>query len=405
VELADVALLTSPEGRHLLADLPAYDERTALVIGERLRRAGHSAALVSAALTQSRLRTKAALRWGPAGAELLPHILLTPDGAEQATRPTVAGLRAARFADRGAGRFIADIGCGVGLDALAFADAGLRVGAYDKDPLTAEVAAANAQARGHSERISVTAADVTTLLDETWSKYDAVFADPARRREGRRLTRPQSWSPPLSWVLDLPVKSLGVKVAPGLDHDLVPAGTEFCVVSDGGAVVEAALYRGSLRAVGITRSATLLPAGARVTDADLPTTRPPIRAVGSHLHEPDGAVIRAGLVAAVVAQVEGWLLDPRIAYISTDLPVSSPFLSSYQVLDVMPFSLKRLRNYLREHEVGHVVIKKRGSAIDVDTLRGSLRLDRSAPKRRTIVLTRIGDDPTVVVCRGKDVSS
>ena len=65
----------------------------------------------------------------------------------------------------------------------------------------------------------------------------------------------------------------------------------------------------------------------------------------------------------------------------------------------MPFSLKRLRSYLRQHDVGQVVVKKRGSAIDVDELRHSLRLDRSASGRRTIVLTRIGDDPLVVVCQ------
>ena len=77
----------------------------------------------------------------------------------------------------------------------------------------------------------------------------------------------------------------------------------------------------------------------------------------------------------------------------------SPFVSSYEVLDAMPFSLKRLRTHLRQHDVGKVVVKKRGSALDVDELRHSLRLDRSAPGRRTIVLTRIGDDPLVIVCQ------
>jgi SAM-dependent methyltransferase len=399
VELVDVALLTSPRGRQLLADLPPYDERTALSIGERLRSAGNAPDLVAAALTQSRLRTRAARRWGSAGAALLPRLLLTPDGAEQATRPTVAALRAQRYRRLGTGNTVADLGCGVGLDALALADVGLGVDAYDQDPLVVEVAAANAGATGRGGQITVTSADGTALPTEIWSQYDAAFADPARRREGRRLLRPETWSPKLSWVLDLPVSNLGVKVAPGLDHDRVPSGTEFAVVSDGGAVVEAALYRGGLRDAGITRSATLLPTGARLTNADLAVPPPPVRAVGQYLHEPDGAVIRAGLVAAVVTQVDGWLIDPHIAYISTDRNVTSPFLSSYRVVDVMPFALKRLRSYLREHGVGHVVIKKRGSAIDVDELHRSLRLDRSTREDRTLVLTRIGDDPIVVVCR------
>ena len=399
MELADIALLTGPEGRRLLASLPPYDERAALALGEQLRRAGHSADLVAAALTQGRLRTRAALRWGSVGTDLLPRLLLTADGAEQATRPTVAALRAQRYQRIGVGATVADLGCGVGIDALALAAAGLLVEAYEQDALTAWVALANAGATGRGQQISVTTADVTSLPRATWTRFDAAFADPARRRNGRRLMQPESWSPPLSWVLDLPVKSLGVKVAPGLDHDRVPAETEFAVVSDGGAVVEAALYRGALRDLGVTRSAMLLPAGASVSDADLPADPPPVNPVGQYLHEPDGAVIRAGLVAAVVDAVNGWLIDPRIAYISSGHNVASPFLSSYQVIDVLPFALKRLRAYLRAEDVGHVVIKKRGSAIDVDELHRSLRLDRSAREHRTLVLTRIGDDPIVVVCR------
>jgi hypothetical protein len=110
-------------------------------------------------------------------------------------------------------------------------------------------------------------------------------------------------------------------------------------------------------------------------------------------------VIRAGLVAAVAHRIGGWLIDPQIAYVSSDAPARSPLLTSYEVLDVMPFSLKRLRAHLREQRVGHVVVKKRGSAVDVDELRRSLRLDRSEPGRRTILLTRLGDDPLAIVGR------
>ena len=396
---SDVALLTSAEGRHLLEQLPPYDEREALRLGDTLRRQGHSPDLVAAALTQSRLRTTVGRRWGTPSASLVRRLLLTPDGAEQATRPAVAALRAQRFRSIGVDATVVDLGCGIGLDALALVETGMHVEAIELDRLTAAVAGANAVATGHADRLSVTHGDVTELSSTQLQRYDAAFADPARRRNGRRLARPESWSPPLSWVLDLPFSDLGVKVAPGLDHERVPPDTEFAVVSVGGDVVEAALYRGAPRAHGVLRSATVLPSGAHVTDADLPTGSPAIEPVGRYLHEPDGAVIRAGLVAAVAHQIGGWLIDPQIAYVSSDEPARSPFLTSYEVLEVMPFSLKRLRAHLRVHDVGHVVVKKRGSAVDVDGLRQSLRLDRTAPGRRTILLTRIGNDPLAVVAR------
>lgn len=397
MQLSDVALLTSDAGRSLLRAMPRYEEHDALRLGEQLRVQGHSPELVAAALSQARLRENVRARWGTAGSDLVPQLLLTPDGAEQATRPSVARLRAERYCALGDNSSVADLGCGVGLDALAMAEAGMRVSAYDSDALTVAVAGANAAATGHGDRVTVTHADVTEIGTAQLSRWDTAFADPARRRTGRRLMHPESWSPPLSWVLSLPVADLGVKVAPGLDHDLVPEGAEFAVVSDGGDVVEAALYRGALREHGITRSATLLPSGARLTNTDLPVEPPPVAPVEGYLHEPDGAVIRAGLVAALADQVGGSLIDHRIAYVSTTDLVRSPFMTSYEVFEVMPFSLKRLRAHLRENDVGQVVVKKRGSAIDVDVLRRSLRLDRAAPGRRTILLTRVGDDPLAVV--------
>jgi hypothetical protein len=122
----------------------------------------------------------------------------------------------------------------------------------------------------------------------------------------------------------------GVKVAPGLPHGLVPAGVEAEWVSDNGDVKEVALWSGALAGES-RRRATLLravpssggadPDGATgtftLTETDDPGD-PGVRTPGRYVYEPDGAVIRAGLVTAVAAIVDGWLLDSSIAYVSGD---------------------------------------------------------------------------------------
>ena len=403
---SDLEWLASDAGRRVLAELPSYRPDTALADAERLRRQGLSGSQVAAVLTQSRLRSRTAERWGRPWHDLAHQLLFTADGAEQATRPGVAALRAQRFTalTDGTSVRVADVGCGIGLDSLAIAanadraDLDITVDAYERDPMTAQVARANATVTGRATNLTVAQGDVTALSVDTWSAYDAVFVDPARRREGKRLKNPEDWSPPLSWALQLPQPNLGVKVAPGLDHSRVPPDTEFAVVSDAGVVVEAGLYRGLLRSSGVTRSATVLPSRTAVTDLDLPGGAPPVRPAGRFLHEPDGALIRAGLVGAVVDQLEGWLIDSQIAYVSSDSPAMSPLVVSYEVHDVIPFSLKRLRAYLRERDIGQVVVKKRGSAIDVDDLRRQLRLERSASGSRVLILTRLGHEPVVLIC-------
>jgi hypothetical protein len=131
-----------------------------------------------------------------------------------------------------------------------------------------------------------------------------------------------------------------------------------------------------------------------LTDADDPGdpgTRPP----GRYLYEPDGAVIRAGLVTAVAALTDGWLLDPSIAYVSADAYVDTPFARAYEVNDVLPYDLKVLRRYVREHQIGTLTIKKRGVGVAPEDLRRSLRPKGS--RDATLVVTRAGRRALVVV--------
>ena len=417
MDLTDVEWLDGPTGRQVLATLPAYRAEEAIAVSLRLRGQGLDPSEAAAALTQSRLKSAVARRWGQGYDDLVASLLFTPRGAEQATRPVVAALRADRFAALGPGARVADLGCGLGVDTLALLARDLAVDAFEVDQVTAAVAAANVR---RSPGGTVRRADVTAVAPQTWTRYDAVFVDPARRGSGQRsgagrIGDPERWSPPLSWVLALEVAHLAVKVAPGLAHAAVPEGTEFATVSVGGDVVEAGLYRGALRSSGVRRSATVVrptftswgartsgPAPVTLTDGDLPDAPVPARPLGRYLHEPDGAVIRAGLVGAVAAGLDAWLIDPDIAYLSSDRAappevVTSGLVSSYRVTAAMPFSLKTLRAHLRAEGVGHVVVKKRGSAVDVDRLRASLRLDPAQPGRRVVVLTRVGAAPLAVV--------
>ncbi|WP_442811947.1 class I SAM-dependent methyltransferase [Streptomyces sp. NBC_01803] len=378
------ALLTEP-GRLLLAGLRDIDPDRELAVATRLRR-DHPPELVAAAIGQARLRQRAAAKFGP-DAE---RMYFTPDGVEQATRAPVATWRARRFAALGVSR-VADLCCGVGGDALALARAGLTVLAVDRSPLACAVAEANAAALGLADRVTVRCAAVE---DTDVRGYDGVFVDPARRRAGggRRIFDPEAYSPPLSWAVALAaeVPYAALKIAPGVPHEAVPAQAEAEWVSDRGDVKEAVLWFGTGPAA--PRRATLLPGGHTLTG----TARPaPAGPPGRYLYEPDGAVIRASLVADVAEQVAGRLLDPAIAYIASDELRPTPYATAYEITDVLPFGVKRLRALLRERGVGTVTIKKRGSAVTPEELRSWLR--PSGPHASTLFLTRIGTAPTVLI--------
>ncbi|PNE35878.1 MULTISPECIES: class I SAM-dependent methyltransferase [Streptomyces] len=385
-DLDTFSALLAPEGQELLALLRDYDPADELATATRLRR-DHPAPLVSAALGQARLRQRAAAKFGADAARMY----FTPNGVEQSTRTSVAVHRAARLAAAGV-RTLADLCCGIGGDALALARAGIRVLAVDRDPLACAAARANAEALGLADLIEVRCADVTEV---DTAGYDAVFVDPARRKgvRGGRVFDPEAYAPPLSWAVGAARSApcAALKIAPGVPHEALPEDAETEWISDGGDVKEAVLWFGTGR--GGARRATLLPAGDSLVGAGLPDPEP--GPVGDWLYEPDGAVIRAHLVADVAEQVDGRLIDPTIAYVTADRLAPTPYATAYAITDVLPFNVKKLKALLRERAVGVAVIKKRGSAVEPEELRRKLKL--AGPHTCTVFLTRVAGAPTMLL--------
>ena len=388
-----LAKLLSPTGWALLSALPPYDEAQAMALSERLRRDGFEADLVAAALTQARLRARAHDKLG----EFADGMLFTPAGLEQATRLVVAAQHARRYVAAGTRR-VADLTCGLGADAMAFAGVGLPVLAVDADETTAALATVNLR---HFPEAEVRHGD-GLALDLAAEGVDGVYADPARRTgTGTRVFDPAAYAPPLDAVLAVRerVPALGLKLGPGVPHSALPEDAEAQWVSVDGDVVELGLWFGPLAPQGPGRSALLLGSGggsALLRAGEASTgAHPPVGALGAYLYEPDGAVIRAGLVAEVAAEVQGRLVDRTIAYVTSDALHATPFATAYRVLDDLPFGLKRLRAYLRERDVGALTIKKRGTAVVPEQLRRQLDLRGSVPA--TIVLTRVAGQQQVLL--------
>jgi SAM-dependent methyltransferase len=377
--------LLSPAGQDLLdRATQVYDD----VAGDPLRataalRRDAAPDAASAALTQVQLRQRARAKFG----DLADRLYFTPDGLEQATRLRVAEHRAARIAMADPGSVL-DLGCGIGGDLLALARTGLPAAGVDRDPLRVEVARANLAAAGLGGAVQQASAEELDL-----DAFGVVFADPARRDAAGRVFDVTGWSPPWPFVLGLLRRTACVKVAPGIPHDLVPDGAEAEFVSDDGEVKEAALWSPTLATA--RRRATVIRSGGLATLTDEDESEESVRPVGQFLYEPDGAVIRAGLVGAVSAGVRGGLVDEHIAYVTSDEAFSTPLARSYEVLAELPFKERPLRAALRERGIGRLTVKKRGVDVVPEQLRQ--RLDLHGEQEATLVLTRVAGKGTALL--------
>lgn len=364
----------APAGQRLLAEIAAADpSESALAIGTRLRRT-HDADLVAAATEQVRLRRKARAKFG----DDAERMYFTAEALEQATRRAVADHRAQRARRHGVDSAI-DLTCGIGGDLIALAHAGIGATGVDLDDVRTAIAAENLHALGLDG--TVVRADATSY-DRGGAGLS--FVDPARRDGRGRRFDPRLCTPDWDFVAGLLNGPGAAKVAPGIAHELVPDAVEAEWVSDRGSLVEASLWGTPFASC--RRRATVLPEGASLTDTDDPgpsATHGP----GRYLYEPDDAVIRAHLVTAVAARVDGWLLDAKIAYVGSDDLVHTPFAVAYEVLDELPYREKALRQALRARDIGTLTVKKRGIDVVPEQLIGRLRLRGSQPA--TIVLCRV----------------
>jgi len=379
MDASELREILSTEGLRLLDEVPAWSSKDDVMrVVTDLRKAGHSPALVSAVVSQARLRARGVAKFGPFASSML----FTEAGLEQATRLRVAAMHAGRFRDAGLTNIV-DLGCGIGADALAIASLEMDVTAVDIDEVTAAVASFNLAPWPGA---TVVHADATSV---DLAPFDGVYLDPARRSASKRLADPADWTPSLDFAFGIGAeKPTGVKLGPGIDRDLIPTGAEAQWISVDRDVVEVGVWFGAVAREGITRAALVIGdhGTAELTaPADSPDEAP--GTLGEFLYEPDGAVIRARLIGDLARSLGGRMLDPQIAWITADEPHVTHFAQGFRVAETFSFDERKLKQALAARGIGTLEIKKRGIDVDPAQLRKKLSLkgDRSA----TLILTRV----------------
>lgn len=400
----DTARLLLDRGLEILDDLPEYEEAQALVVGTRLRREGLDPDLVAAVLTQAELRARGRVKFG-ADAD---RMLFTRDGLEQATRRDVADHHAARFAAAGL-TVVHDLGCGLGADALGLVRAGITARGVDVDEATALLAAHNLATLDDGTGSS---AERGRAEDADPVSTEGVWFDPARRTPGRtdatgrtrRTFRLEDMTPPWPLVLATAARipATGAKLSPAFPARETPHGAQAEWVSHAGDLVECALWWGPLVAHP-GRTATLLRPGADPVvvsedDADgaPPAGSRPVRA-GSVLHEPDLAVLQAGLTGALARSVEGAEIAPGMGYVVSDTEVEVPFARRHRVAEVLPANAKGVKAWLRRAGLTGLTIKRRGGRLDPEDLRRRLGLPTRGGDQATLLLTVAANGPVALV--------
>jgi THUMP domain-like len=378
---AKLAFLLEPASQGLLNALCA-DPRDDLALSNSPGLKGIAAPLRHALLEQRKLRAKALKKCPDAGT-----MIFTSLGLEQLTHWELSKYKSSRIPSDI--HSIADLCCGLGGDSL-FIPNRIKVVGVDRSLAALLAYKHNVTLRRAAWAVS---ADVIACP----IRADMALLDPSRRVEGKsERWQDQGLSPGWDTMEKLISRygNMAIKLGPGIQLPgfLEDYEIEYLGLRD--ECLEALVWTGQLGRPGWVK-AVELPEGATIEAprVDLADSFGRIGAVGGYLFEPVKSVVRSHLFGVLAAQHGLWQIDPRIAYLSGNAPISSPLLKGYQILKELPYDMKVLKEFLRKEEVGRLEVKKRGVNLIPEEFRAMVKL--VGPNVGTLIFTKAMDQKTV----------
>ncbi len=421
-ELADYRWLVSEEASGWLEKVAGQAASVQLAASLRRDLSADRAALI---LQQAELRQKARSKF-----PLAERMFFLLTALEQATDFATARYKAAQLSASGiaADRPVVDLCCGIGGDLIAWAKDRVAV-AVDRDPIHLLFAEANCNAVGLPQQpadvlrfVAANAEDFALANRNVRDRpFDAVFhIDPDRRASGKRGTRLEDHSPnreALEQIIDAvsdvdtvkdvaAVRDVAIKLAPATS---VPdQWQQRCRLEWIGTTRECrqqVAWFGAFAPEPNIRCATAIGDQPQkfetIESRDASESLHALHRVGElsrFLVEPAPAVLAADLCDELSARFDLTPLSGS-AYLTSDAPAATRLAASFEIIEAMPFNERRIKEWLKAHNVGTLEIKKRGIAFDPRELQAKLKSACRGDDRLTLFVFPLAAKNVAVFAR------
>ncbi|MBT4575558.1 MAG: hypothetical protein HOB92_03730, partial [Candidatus Cloacimonetes bacterium] len=231
--------------------------------------------------------------------------------------------------------------------------------------------------------------------EEFNEQIDAIFIDPDRRPGTSRRIAPEDYSPKFSQIIKLRdvCPNIAVKLSPAIDYKRlnIPSNSTLEFVSENGTLKEILLCMGTLSPENCERKAVLLPSELILKNSNVKIE---IVEIQKYLFEPDPAIIRAGLVQELGSKIDYKLIDKKLALLTGSQISNTDFGKLYIVKQIIKYDIKQVRKYIRENEIGELIIKTRGFPESVEQFRKKIKLKGKSSV--IMFILRKGDDHIII---------
>ncbi len=333
-------------------------------------------------------------------------IFPTALSGEQSTSDLLASYHASLIDENAV---VADLTCGLGIDAMALARKAERVVAVERDRVVADALVSNSEAFSNLTVINCDCRDFITQAIADGIHFDVIFIDPARRAaDGSRTYALSDCEPDVVGMISEIARisdMLIIKASPMLDITatlrLLPSA--IAAVAVGTAIeckeldiicrFDRTVAEPEIKAVTVfddhISEVAFLRSVENATDTKL--TMP---AVGQYLYDPYPAVMKASPMKVIASKfglskphpnTNLWIGDEYYA----DVPAHA-----YVIDEVLPFASKNIKRYASRYP--KVSITARNFDMSADVLRTKLKT--SDGPMRLFAITSIGNTRLLLTC-------
>jgi len=283
-----------------------------------------------------------------------------------ATPEPIARYRAQRLKCK----TLADISCGIGGQTVFFAQQCEFVYAVEIDPRKIEYAKQNCEMYGLDNVKFICGDALDPKVIEQIPAVEVVFSDPFRpaEEEERHVSSLEPGIPNVLSAYGEKTKNFAFEAPPQMPPERIPFNCEKEYISLDGQLNRLTLYFGGLKQY--DRMAVALPAGEGLVSKNglllqiRETERMKLCA-----YEPEPSVVAAGLLpelvesmmqiaGPVIGTFELFKVDKKRILLTSDALIKQSMIKHhYLVLRVCPFEPKEINKYLRDRNVGSVVLR------------------------------------------------
>jgi SAM-dependent methyltransferase len=290
-----------------------------------------------------------------------PAIVSDKDGIRFATPEPVAKYRAQRLKCT----TIADISCGIGGQAIYFAEECESVFAIEIDPKKIAYARKNCKTLGIDNIEFICGDALAEDVIEQLPQLDIVFSDPARPAN-EKMRDINSLRPPIPEVLaayGTRSSNFAFEASPQITPERIPFDCEKEYLSLDGKLNRLNLYFGEIKKCNV--SAVALPSNAKIEMKGKVPELEITENIASFAYEVEESVERAKLLDQMASDmrenapdIKLFRIDKKRSFLTSDKQLNAPLLKNrYKVLLTGEVEFDSINEYLKRNGFGTVILR------------------------------------------------